>query len=165
MMLFFLISRTDWEKEENQKQPLWYLTKYFLSVSSFPTKREGCLYPGYDRFQKQIVRGHNLQWKESAISHAVRVTPVFLPGPSSTNDDLPVATPHSRSSWNCNIWYVKPIPSSPMRFLQGTLTSSKKIWAVSDDLMPSLSIFLAMWIPEEKHINLEFNNKVGTSHF
>lgn len=68
------------------------------------------------------------------------------------NDDLPVATPHSRSSWNCNIWYVKPFPSSPMRFLQGTLTSSKKIWAVSDDLIPSLSIFLATWMPEEKGI-------------
>lgn len=80
------------------------------------------------------------------------VTPVSLPGCRSTKDDLPVATPHSRSSWNCNIWYVKPFPSSPMRFLQGTLTSSKKIWAVSDDLIPSLSIFLATWMPEEKGV-------------
>lgn len=64
--------------------------------------------------------------------------------------DLLLVAAHRRSSWNCNIWYVKPIPSSPMRYLLGTLTSSKNICAVSDDLVPILSIFLATWTPKNK---------------
>jgi hypothetical protein len=44
------------------------------------------------------------------------------------------AAAHSRSSWNCIIWYVKPMPSSPMRLRWGTRTSSKWIWAVSDGI-------------------------------
>lgn len=155
-MPYFLISR----RKRNKANPAPVMPHKIFSISSFRAEREGCLYPGYDRFQKQIVRGHcNLQWKESYVSHA-KGDPCVPAQPQSTDDDLPVATPHSRSSWNCNIWYVKPFPSSPMRFLLGTLTSSKKIWAVSDDLMPSLSIFLVTWMPEEKGV-LERPQKIG----
>lgn len=42
-----------------------------FSASSFPTERECLLYPGHDRFQKQIPKGHcNLHEKKSAVSHA-----------------------------------------------------------------------------------------------
>ena len=36
---------------------------------------------------------------------------------------------------------VKPMPSCPIRLRRGTLTSSKKSWAVSDEFMPILRIF------------------------
>lgn len=55
-----------------------------FSISSFSTEREGCLYPGYERFQKQIVRGHcNLQQKESAVSHAKGDPCVPCPSPEA----------------------------------------------------------------------------------
>lgn len=41
-----------------------------FSASGFPTERECRLYPGYDRFQKQTLKGHpNLQEKKSAVCH------------------------------------------------------------------------------------------------
>lgn len=57
MLPCFLISRKTPRKRNKGKPPSLMPQKIF-SLSSFPTEREGFLYPGYDRFQKMIVRGH-----------------------------------------------------------------------------------------------------------
>ena len=62
--------------------------------------------------------------------------------------DLPAAPANNLSSWNCPIWYMKPLPSSPMRYDTGTRTSSKYISAVSELCMPILEIRRASLIPE-----------------
>lgn len=147
----FLSAEKHQEKETGQKQPLQWLTKYFL-LRVFLQKGNVFCIPAMTDFKNRSQKVIVTYTKRKVLLVLQSMTSVSLPGCRSANDDLPVATPHSRSSWNCNIWYVKPFPSSPMRFLQGTLTSSKKIWAVSDDLIPSLSIFLATWMPEEKGV-------------
>lgn len=69
-MSYFLICRKA-PRKRNRAKPASVMPHKIFSISSFPTEREGCLYPGYDRFQKQIIRGHcSLQYKESAVSHA-----------------------------------------------------------------------------------------------
>ena len=89
--------------------------------------------------------------------------------------DIPVAAEKRRSSWNCSIWYMNPFPSSPMRWLCGTRTSSKNISAVSELCIPNLDIFRVRCTPahvsgrrmtKESHqqsslINLFINCSVG----
>lgn len=45
--------------------------RFLYRKKNFSTERECCLYPGYDGFQKQILKDHcNLQENKSAVSHA-----------------------------------------------------------------------------------------------
>ena len=60
---------------------------------------------------------------------------------------IPEAPAKTLSSTNWNIWYGNPIPSWPIRYDCGTFTSSKNSSAVSDECIPSLLIFLALWTP------------------
>lgn len=69
-MPYFLISREAPRKRNKAKRASEMAHKTF-SASGCSTERECRLYPGYDGFQKQILKGHhNLQAKESAVSHA-----------------------------------------------------------------------------------------------
>ena len=57
-----------------------------------------------------------------------------------------LAAAHSRSSWNCIIWNMKPMPSWPIRLRCGTRTSSKKSWPVSELFMP-IFLILCLLMP------------------
>ena len=58
-----------------------------------------------------------------------------------SSEGMPLAAAQSRSSWNCSICMVKPMPRWPTTLRFGTRTSSKKSCAVSDEFMPILWIF------------------------
>ena len=60
---------------------------------------------------------------------------------------MALAAPHRRSSWNCIICIMKPMPSWPIRLRRGTRTSSKNTWAVSELRMPSLLSGLSTVMP------------------
>jgi hypothetical protein len=59
---------------------------------------------------------------------------------SSSSPRGALAAAYRRSSWNCTICIVNPMPSSPMRWRWGTRTSSKYTGQVSEERRPSLSI-------------------------
>lgn len=66
----FLIIREAPRKRNKAKAACAMAHKIF-PASGFPRERECRLYPGYDGFQKPILKGHcNSQGKKSAVSHA-----------------------------------------------------------------------------------------------
>lgn len=75
MIPYFLISRKA-PRKRNKANPASVMPHKIYSISSFPTEREGCLHPGYDRLQKQIVRGFGIYNKRKVLLVMQRVTRV-----------------------------------------------------------------------------------------